>query len=207
MATIEIQKRIRAVNTDDWGTWSLTTDAPPYTNTDLVEYRSIDSTIVTVEDLTSNVTMDSNTYKVTGDGVFDKLMETLNTHIEAQYKAQRLKASDVASVYVGVSPTVLTESIKLLLQRKNSTQQLKVLEAQEALYVRQREAFDDNKYQKLFESQLNYNGMVFQDADTPDVLDVALENKVNDVFNRIITSTGSRTDAVTQNEVNEMPEI
>ena len=119
-------------------------------------------------------------FDVSGDGIFDKLMETVNTHISAQYKAQRLRADNVATVYVGVVPTVLQESIKFLLQRKNSTQQLKVLEAQEALYNRQNKAFDDNKYQKIFEAQLNYNGMVFQDAADPDVLDIALEKKVND---------------------------
>lgn len=198
MATIEIQKRTRATNTDDWGDWLTTTDAPPYTNTELVEYKSIDSTTVGLEDLTTNVQMDPSTYEVTGDGVFDGIMQTLNTHITAQYKAQRLKAADVATVYVGVVPTVLSESIKLLLQRKNSTQQLRVLEAQEELYRRQKDSFDDNKYQKVFEAQLNYNSMVFQDAANPDVLDVSLEKAVNDVYNKI---TGNDTN------VNPMPEV
>ena len=183
--TIKIEKRTRAQITDSWGSWTLTSDIPPYTDTDLVEYRTISDEIVKIEDLTSNVVMDSNTFEVSGDGIFDKLMETINTHISAQYKAQRLRADNVATVYVGVVPTVLQESIKFLLQRKNSTQQLKVLEAQEELYRRQTKAFDDNKYQKIFETQLNYNGMVFQDAADPDVLDIALEKKVNDVFNKL----------------------
>lgn len=184
MATIIIEKRTRALITDDWGSWTETTDAPPYTNTDLVEYRTIDSSYVSIEELTSNVTTDDK-YVVTGDGVFDNIMETINSHIDAQYKAQRIKAADVATVYVGIVPTALSESIKFLLQRKTNSQQLRVLEAQEALYKRQKDAFDDNKYQKLFEAQLNYNGMVFQDAANPDVLDVALEQKVNDVFNKL----------------------
>lgn len=181
---IEIEKRTRALVTDQWSEWALTTDVPPYTITDLVQYRTISDEIVQIEDLTSNVSMDEK-FEVSGDGVFDKLMETINTHISAQYKAQRLRADNVATVYVGVVPTVLQESIKFLLQRKNSTQQLKVLEAQEELYRRQTQAFDDNKYQKIFETQLNYNGMVFQDAADPDVLDIALEKKVNDVFNKL----------------------
>lgn len=185
MATITIEKRTRALNTDPWGDWASTTDVPPYTNTDLVQYRSIDESTITIEDLTSNVSTDDK-YVVTGDGVFDDLMETVNAHIDAQYRAQRLKAADVATVYVGVVPTVLSESLKLLLQRKNSAQQLKVLEAQEALYNRQEEAFDDNKYQKMFDAQLRYNSMVFQDAANPDVLNVALSSHVNDVFNKIM---------------------
>lgn len=184
MATIIVEKRTRAQVIDVWGVWTPTTDAPPYTNTTTLEYRVIDESFVTIEELTTNVSVDSN-HVVTGDGVFDDVMETINKHISAQYSAGRLKAENVATLYVGIVPTVLSESIKFLLQRKTNTQQLRVLEAQEALYIRQKEAFDDNKYQKLFEAQLNYNGMVFQDADTPDILDVALEQKVNDVFNRL----------------------
>ena len=183
--TLKIEKRTRVLSTEAWSSWTTTTDAPPYTNTELVEYRMESDRIIKIEELTSNVKMDPSTFEVTGDGVFDKLMETINTHISAQYKAQRLRADNVATVYVGVVPTVLQESIKFLLQRKNSTQQLKVLEAQEELYRRQTKAFDDNKYQKIFETQLNYNGMVFQDAADPDVLDIALEKKVNDVFNKL----------------------
>jgi hypothetical protein len=184
MATITIEKRTRTLITDDWSDWAETTDVPPYTNTDILEYRSIDESYISITDLTNNV-QTSDKYVVTGDGVFDDVMETVNAHIDAQYKAQRIKAADVATVYVGIVPGALAESFKFLLQRKTNSQQLRVLEAQEALYKRQKEAFDDNKYQKLFESQLNYNGIVFQDADTPDVLDVALEQKVNDVFNRL----------------------
>ena len=184
MATITVEKRTRAQAIDVWGVWAPTTDAPPYTNTTTLEYRVIDESFVTIEELTTNVSVDSN-HVVTGDGVFDDVMETINKHISAQYSAGRLKAENVATLYVGIVPTALSESIKFLLQRKTNTQQLRVLEAQEALYIRQKEAFDDNKYQKLFEAQLNYNGMVFQDANTPDILDVALEQKVNDVFNRL----------------------
>lgn len=184
MATITVEKRTRALITDTWGVWTATTDAPPYTNTTILEYRVIDDSYVTVEDLTANVEVDDK-YIVTGTGVFDDVMETINRHIVAQYTAGRLKAEGMAQLYVGVIPSALSESIKFLLQRKTNTQQLRVLEAQEALYIRQKEAFDDNKYQKLFEAQLNYNGMVFQDADNPDILDVALEQKVNDVFNKL----------------------
>ena len=184
MATITVEKRTRTLIADTWGSWATTTDAPPYTNTDLLEYRTIDESFVTIDELTANVVVDSQNV-VTGTGVFDDIMETVNKHIVAQYTAGRLKAENVATLYVGIVPTVLSESVKFLLQRKTNTQQLRVLEAQEALYERQKEAFDDNKYQKLFEAQLNYNGMVFQDAENPDVLDVALEQKVNDVFNKL----------------------
>lgn len=95
--------------------------------------------------------------------------------------------------------TEVKEQTKLRLADEivTSSKQREVMDTQKALYTRQKEAFDDNKYQKLFEAQLTYNGVVFQDATSPDVLDVALESKVNDVFNRIINSG---------NPVNPMPE-
>lgn len=185
MSTITVKKRTRALETDAWGEWAATTDVPPYVITNLVDYRVFDDTFATIEELTNNVTMDDK-YVVTGTGVFDDVLETINKHIVAQYTAGRLKAETMATLYAQVIPSALSESIKFLLQRKTSSQQLRVLEAQEALYIRQKEAFDDNKYQKVLEAQLNYNGMVFQDAEAPDVLDVALEKKVNDVFNKLM---------------------
>ena len=171
--TIKIEKRTRAQITDSWGSWTLTSDIPPYTDTDLVEYRTTSDEIVKIEDLTSNVVMDMNTFEVTGDGVFDKIMATLNTHMFAQYKAQRLKAENFATVYVGVVPTVLQESIKFLLQKENSAKQLDLLDAQEALYRRQIEGFDDNKYQKLFEAQMNAWALMFSSgllSDKPTII-------------------------------------
>jgi hypothetical protein len=185
---IIIEQRTRADVNSTWSVWSnvdvdTVTDGT-FTDTDTVEYRVIDENLVDIEDVTSNRSVDAN-YVVTGDGILDELMETVNMHIKAQYDASRIDGNDVANMYVGIMPAVLAESFKFALQRKTNSQQLRVLEAQEALYQRQKDAFDDNKYQKLFESQLNYNGMVFQDAADPDVLDVALEQRVNDVFNKI----------------------
>jgi len=125
-------------------------------------------------------------------------MATINTHIKAQYDAERIKNTDIAAIYVGVVPTVLTESMKFALQKQNQEKQYDVLTAQEELYQRQKESFDDNKYQKVLEAQLNYNSMVFQDADAPDVLNVTLEQAVNDIYNKI---TGKDTN------LNIVPEV
>ena len=153
--TLKIEKRTRASSTGSWSSWSATTDTPPYINTELVEYKAESDRIVKIEELTSNVEMDPTTFEVTGDGVFDTIMRTLNVHMLAQYKAQRLKAENFATVYVGVVPTVLQESIKFLLQKEASVKNLDLIGAQEDLYRRQIQGFDDNKYQKLFEAQMN----------------------------------------------------
>lgn len=134
-----------------------------------------------------------------GTGVFDVLMHAVNENIDLQYQQNRITGTEYAEVYLGSMQAVIAQSVQFLLQEKvqeaqvdkiadgilTSTKQREVMDAQIALYNRQKDSFDDNKYQKVFEAQLNYNGMVFQDATTPDVLDVALEAQVNDVFNKI----------------------
>lgn len=71
-----------------------------------------------------------------------------------------------------------------------STKQRDVLASQIALYDRQKDSFDDNKYQKLLEAQVNYHGMIFQDlyATDPNVLDISSDVAVNNVFNKIVTN-------------------
>lgn len=147
-----------------------------------------------------------------GTGIFDVLMKALNENIEIQYNKGRIKGAEYAQVYLAGIQSVMAQSIQYTLQEKlqeaqvdkiadgilTSTKQREVMDAQKDLYARQKESFDDNKYQKLFEAQLNYNGIVFQDATDPDVLDVALENRVNDVFNKI---TGNDPTLATMPEV------
>ena len=41
---------------------------------------------------------------------------------------------------------------------------------QTELYDRQKDAYDDNKYQKLFETQMNFAGIIFADAETQEPL-------------------------------------
>ena len=126
---LKIEKRTRALPTSTWSSWAATTDAPPYTNTELVEYRMESDRIIKIEELTSNVKMDPATFEVTGDGVFDNIMRTLNVHMLAQYKAQRLKAENFATVYVGVVPTVLQESMKFIMQKDSLMKDLEVKQA------------------------------------------------------------------------------
>ena len=213
--TLKIEKRTRALPTDTWSSWTVTTDAPPYTNTELVEYRAESDRIAKIEELTSNVEMDPTTFEVTGDGVFDKIMRTLNAHMLAQYKAQRLKAENFATVYVGVVPTVLQESMKFIMQKdslmkdlevkeanidvlkaqkdnllkelelkqaniavtnkqaENLTKDMAVKDANIALLNRQKDGFDDNKYQKLFEAQMNAWALMFSSgllSDKPQII-------------------------------------
>lgn len=211
---IVIQKRARTSAAGEWSIWSDTTDAAPYTNTDTVEYRVVKDT--TIEELTDGSLVND---EWVGTGVFDKLMYAVNKNIQGEYNKGRLKGADYATVYLGSMQATLAQAVQFLLNEEqmtdkllNSEKQREVMGAQKELYDRQREAFDDNKYQKLFEAQLNYNGMVFQDADAPDVLNIALQSHVNDVYNKIIgngTSTmlADESLAAGVQEATEGPEL
>ena len=246
--TLKIEKRTRALPTSTWSSWAATTDTPPYTNTELVEYRVESDRIFKIEELTSNVEMDPATFEVTGDGVFDSIMRTLNVHMLAQYKAQRLKAENFATVYVGVVPTVLQESMKFIMQKdslmkelevkqanidvlkaqkdnllkelelkqanidltnqqrvnlgtenalkqagiavtnkqaENLTKDIAVKDANIALLNRQKEGFDDNKYQKLFEAQMNAWALMYSSGLLSDKPQIISNDSASSLYNAL----------------------
>ena len=53
---------------------------------------------LTISSLTTNVQTDSS-YVVTGDGILDDIMETVNKHLDAQFKLGRITGTDYATVY------------------------------------------------------------------------------------------------------------
>lgn len=83
---------------------------------------------IDLADLTDGVTVDTE-HNVTGNGIFDKLMATVNENINAQYAAGRIKGTDVATVYLGAMQTAIQQSIQFLLQKDISQNQGAVLEA------------------------------------------------------------------------------
>jgi hypothetical protein len=48
---------------------------------------------------------------VTGTGVFDDLMEAVNTHLEAQFQLGRITGTDYATVYLGAMQAALAQSV------------------------------------------------------------------------------------------------
>lgn len=63
-----------------------------------------------ITNLTNNATL-STANLVTGDGVFDDLMETAQLHLDAQFNLNRINATDYAKVYLGLIQSVLTASV------------------------------------------------------------------------------------------------
>ncbi len=65
-----------------------------------------------------------------GTGVFDKLMQSVEIRLDAQYKAGRLEGTKFADVYLGSMQSVLSESIRFILQEKTTAEQAALLAEQ-----------------------------------------------------------------------------
>ena len=110
-----------------------------------------------------------------GSGVFDKLMHAINGNILVQYESGRIKGPEYAQVYLGSMQTAVVEAMKFMLTKEQIAKDLDLKQAQidklnddkltsakqRDLYQRQIEGFDDNKYQKLFEAQINAWALMF----------------------------------------------
>lgn len=85
---------------------------------------------ITVANLTTNVAT-SATYVVTGDGVFDDLMETVNAHLDAQFKLGRITGSDYATVYLGAMQAALQQSVAFVLGAEKTNAEVALITQKE----------------------------------------------------------------------------
>lgn len=147
-------------------------------------------TQILLSDLTNGSTVNE---EWTGSGVFDVLIAAVNENIKIQYDQGRITGTDYANVYLASMQAVIAQSMQFLLEKKgkevqvdSGIKQQEVMDSQIALYNRQKDSFDDNKYQKVLEAQMNYQSMIFGEAGTePPILTIGGEAAVNDVFNKI----------------------
>ena len=102
-----------------------------------------------------------NTYTWEGTAVFDVLVRMVNENLKIQYDEGRIKATDYAQAYIGGLQTCVTESMKYIMQKDNLIKDEDLKQANIELLDRQREGFDDNKHQKLFEAQMNAWALMF----------------------------------------------
>ena len=102
-----------------------------------------------------------NTPTWEGTAIFDVLVRIVNENLKIQYDAGRIKATDYAQAYIGGLQTCLIESMKYIMQKDNLIKDEELKQANIDLLNRQKEGFDDNKHQKLFEAQMNAWALMF----------------------------------------------
>ena len=80
---------------------------------------------ITIADLTAGVATDDANV-VTGTGVFDDMMETVNAHMAAQFNLGRITGSDYATVYLTVMQATIQQAVAFTVgvQKGNSEEAL-----------------------------------------------------------------------------------
>ena len=121
---------------------------------------------VNISELTNGTTVVKevdglNTFTWEGTAVFDVMVRMVNENLKIQYDEGRIKATDYAQAYIGGLQTCLTESMKYIMQKDNLIKDEDLKQANIDLLNRQKEGFDDNKHQKLFEAQMNAWALMF----------------------------------------------
>ena len=69
-------------------------------------------------------------YTVTGTGVFDDLMETVNAHLAAQFSLGRLTGADYATVYLGAVQSSMQQSVAFILGKQQADKQADLIDKQ-----------------------------------------------------------------------------
>jgi hypothetical protein len=83
------------------------------------------ATVISIADVTSNVVVSSDgKYTVSGTGILDDLMETINTHLVAQYDANRISSTELAEIYANVIPSIVSTAVNFTIQQKVSAAQV-----------------------------------------------------------------------------------
>lgn len=87
---------------------------------------------IDVEEFTRDTQIEeSNSYfPVTGEGIFDKLMETATKHLTAQYKANRIRKEDYADAYAHIYEVTLQAAMTVWLQKPEACARAELLHAQ-----------------------------------------------------------------------------
>jgi len=91
---------------------------------------------LTIANVTNNSVIASDN-TVTGDGIFDDLMETVNRHLEAQHNLNRITSVDYANVYLGALQTTLQQAVGYVLGQEKTNADVSLTTAQETLAAAQ----------------------------------------------------------------------
>ena len=145
------------------------------------------STKVDINDFSNGSIDNSNPQepKWEGTGVFDIIMKAANENIKIQNQTSRITGAEYAEVYLGTMQTAISESMKYILQKDNLIKDEELKQANIDLLNRQKEGFDDNKYQKLFEAQMNAWALMFSSGLLTDKPTIISNDSASSLYNTL----------------------
>ena len=123
--------------------------------------------------------------KWVGTGVFDIIMNAANENIKIQNQTSRITGAEYAEVYLGTMQSAISEAMKFLLNKDQIIKDLELKQANIDLLDRQREGFDDNKYQKLFEAQMNAWALMFSSGLLTDKPTIISNDSASALYNTL----------------------
>lgn len=152
---------------------------------------------INITEFTDNVTTNTIDYTVTGDGIFDKLMDTATKHLKAQFESNRIREEDYASAYIQIYQTTLQTALEIWLKKGIAEAQLELLAKQietedtkKMLYNRQIEGFDESFKEKILRIMMDSWGIGFSVAkDSFDAAGIPAPMQkvtIDDLFNKYI---------------------
>ena len=117
---------------------------------------------IDITEFTNNVVRDKEEYTVSGDGIFDVLMNTATQHLLAQFEGNRIRAENYADAYVQLYQATLQAAVQIWLQKGIAEKQLELLtkqmeseDAKKDLYRRQIEGFDEDYKHKILKIMMD----------------------------------------------------
>lgn len=159
---------------------------------------------IDITEFTNNVNTNNIDYTVTGDGLFDTLMNTATKHLLAQYDSNKIRGEDYANAYVDIYKYTLQAAVEIWLKKGIAEAQLALLDkqlelldkqmetedAKKDLYKRQIEGFDENYKEKILRIMMDSWAVGFsvaKDSFEADGIPAPMQKTaIDDVFNKHI---------------------
>lgn len=152
---------------------------------------------IDITEFTNNVNINNIDYTVTGDGLFDILMDTATKHLTAQYDSNKIRGEDYANAYVDIYKYTLQAAVEIWLKKGIAEAQLALLDkqmesedAKKDLYKRQIEGFDENYKEKILRIMMDSWAVGFsvaKDSFEADGIPAPMQKtSIDDVFNKYV---------------------
>ena len=113
------------------------------------------------------------------ESVYDSLTTKIKTDLDEQFNLGRIKGSDYANVYAQLIQTCIQLAFKSPLD-----------DIQVQVYQRQKQGFDDNLKQKLFETQMGAWSTMFNSGLLTDKPAVISNDEASALYNSFKTELG-----------------